>query len=585
MNVLIVSAEFGIEGGGLSLSCEKTIGLLSDMCNTRTTSSTTFPIQTAAGGYSKRLSSAIQYEYKLKEDCVLYSNSDIVIGFGGGFNGYYASLLSVRINARFILCLRGSDINLCKWDAEQKWLTTQACKKASNIICLSTEMTENVKELDNDFLRKTQIIPNFYSIEPPKVVFPNIPFKVVIGCGASHLNEKKGIANILNMAAEFKQISDIPIHIELAGFIDEDLKEQYSIIAKELYIDKNVKFLGYIQRDNMPLVMKNWDFYIQGSVCEGHPNIIMECISMGKAFVSTKTGYVAESLSKDYPSLFFDSFAPQQMASQLLSLINTPKIEQVYDTAFNTMVRLCSVDAIKNQWESLLKGSNQKLKSLPLDNIITVGLHDVQGDEHDSITTPQKVFQEFVELVHNQGYFLCSMKDYLHKEPEERNACIVCTFDDGYESLINVVLPILNKYGYTATVFICTSLLGHDNSWNNKDGRKRNHLTAEAIQTLQENGWEIGSHGVTHRNLLKLNDLELYDELSHSKRELCGLCDCDIQSYAYPYGANNTYIQSCVSKHYEYAFSVEKGGTNLVSDRYQIRRYSISEIYKMICTK
>jgi hypothetical protein len=37
-----------------------------------------------------------------------------------------------------------------------------------------------------------------------------------------------------------------------------------------------------------------------------------------------------------------------------------------------------------------------------------------------------------------------------------------------------------------------------------------------------------------------------------------------------------------VEKYYRYAFSVDQGGTSMIIDRYQLKRYSITEIYKMI---
>lgn len=585
MNVLLVSAEFGNDGGGLSLSCEKIYHLLSESCNIQMVSSTDYPIQTVHGGYNKHLSRAIQAEYKLKEDSILFSDTDVVIGFGGGLNGYYAALLSNNINARFILCLRGTDVNLCKWDSEQKWMTTEACKRADNIVCLSNEMIRNVAELDSSLVRKALIIPNYYSLSRQKVTFANIPHRVILGCAASHLNEKKGVANLLHMVAAFKQISNIPIFIELAGQIDDDLNKQYHKITEDLSIEGNVNYLGFIPRDKLPKIMANWDFYIQGSVCEGHPNIIMECISQGKAFISSNTGFVAEVLSVDYPSIFFNSFAPNKMATQLLSLIKESNLEQTYTSAFDKMSHICSTEDVKRRWLQLLTPLGKHYNALPIDNIISIGLHDIQGEDHDSITTPKGVFQQFVDFISQQGYSLCSMRDYLKKTIEERRSCIVCTFDDGYKSMTTEVLPILHQYGFSATVFICTSHIGNDNSWNNKDASSRNHLTLDDIQTLVNEGWEIGSHGVSHRNLLKLNDLELTKELSRSQIELQNIVNCEIQTYAYPYGASNQYIQSHVSQYYKYAFSVDKGGTSLVADRYQIRRYSISEIYKMLCER
>lgn len=172
------------------------------------------------------------------------------------------------------------------------------------------------------------------------------------------------------------------------------------------------------------------------------------------------------------------------------------------------------------------------------------------------------------------------MSDYLGKDMETRKNWIVCTFDDGYKGLIDFAMPILDEYGFTATVFVCTGLIGKNNRWNNKDSHLREHLNMNELKNLNNHGWEIASHGVSHYNLLKLTDEELEIELQQSKDFIINHFG-EFSSYAYPYGAFNDYIKSCVARHYQYAFSVNKGGTSLCVDSLQIRRYSISEIYKM----
>ena len=142
-------------------------------------------------------------------------------------------------------------------------------------------------------------------------------------------------------------------------------------------------------------------------------------------------------------------------------------------------------------------------------------------------------------------------------------------------------LPIMSKYGFNATVFVCTGLIGKDNKWNNKDAVLRRHLNMDELQNLHQHGWEIASHGVYHFNLLKLTDKEVEYELKESYIFLTKEWGQTL-SYAYPYGAYNAFIKSCVSKYYKYAFSVNQGGTSLVADSLQIRRYSITEIYDML---
>lgn len=581
MNILIITTEYGLEGGGMSLSCTRLMDILSTKHHVHVSFSTDNPIRTARGGINPSIEDGIRKEYKLKEDIVKYRDIDIIIGFGGRYNGYYASLLAERLCVRYVLNLRGSDINITKWSVEDYWYMAEACRRASKIICLSQEMVDNVLSISPKSNGKITIIPNELGVKTGVYHFPNLPQKLVLGSAASHLNEKKGIGNLLCMVAEFQKKSNIPIFLELIGDVDTELKDSYTSIISELGIRKNVFWGGSMLREKLHNHMSGWDFYVQASVCEGHSNSVSEALELGCAFISSKTGYIAELLKDEFPFLFFKSFAPEEMASGLLNLIKIPNLDRYYDCAWRKLAEKCNKETILDKWHNLLTNNTSFHQKLEIENVLAVGLHDVSGDIHDSITTPVYVFQQFVDFINRRGYGLCSMREYLKKTKEERKQYVVCTFDDGYKNLISIVKPILAKYGYTATVCICTDLLGKDNRWNNKDAMIRQHLNESDLVELYRAGWEIASHGVTHRNLLKLSDTEIDHELSESNRILTGIFG-EVITYAYPYGAYNNYIKNCVGKYYKYAFAVSQGGTSLAVDQFQLRRYSISDIYKML---
>jgi len=581
MKILVVTTEIGLTGGGLSLSCSRLVDQLSKDNVVEVTNSSEMPVNTALGDHFPNLGKSIQLEYKLKTDVEKYKGYDVVIGFGAKLNGYYASLLAKQINARFILCLRGSDVNLAKWTVEDSWFLRNAASSASRIVCLSNEMKQNLLLVERSVNNKIVIIPNQFEGEYSDICFPNLPLSVVIGCAASHLNEKKGICNLLGMVAEFKIISNLPIKFVLVGDIDDDLKFEYQHAINNLSLHSNVEFHDSTSRSNLASIMGKWDFYVQGSVCEGHPNSITEALQNRCAFISTNTGYVAEILQPKYPELFFDDWHPVSMAKSLKKLIDLDGKEKIYSTAYKILKQHCNKQMIAAKWNELIAHKTSTIEKKDIEHVVAVGLHDVQGNLHDSITTPIYVFQKFVECVHRSGYGLCAMKDYLEKDAKERKSWFVCTFDDGYKGLWDFALPILNKYGFTATVFVCTDLIGKDNKWNNKDAVKRQHLNLNELLNLRDHGWEIASHGVSHFNLLKLSDKELDYELKQSYDFLSKVFG-ETLNYAYPYGAYNDFIKSCVGKYYKYAFSVSQGGTSLVADRLQLRRYSITEIYKML---
>ena len=581
MNILIVTTEIGLDGGGMSLSCTRLANILSQNNNVEVVNSSTTSFFAASSGLFPTLGKSIQMEYKLKEEVSKYQGFDFVIGFGGKFNGYYASLLSKLIKAKYILCLRGSDVNLAKWSVEDSWYLHEASNCADKIVCLSKEMRQNLLLSNNSVREKIVIIPNPLDGDFTGVSFPNLPSSVVIGCAASHLNEKKGVVKLLCMVSEFKKISELPIKLILVGNIDEDLKLEYQQLIGELSLQDNVECCNKTSRQGLNSMMEKWDFYVQSSVCEGHPNAISEALQNGCSFISTNTGYIAEILASDYPQLFFNKWDPASMALSLKNLIALGGKEDIYSNVFKKIQLHCNKNDIVDRWNSLFicKVNNKNTKDI--EHVIAVGLHDVQGDLHDSITTPVLVFKKFVEKIYQSGYGLCSMTDYLAKDAEERTSWIVCTFDDGYSGLNDFALPIMSKYGFNATVFVCTGLIGKDNKWNNKDAVLRQHLNMDELQNLHQHGWEIASHGVSHFNLLKLSDEEIEHELKESYVFIAKEWGESL-SYAYPYGAYNAFIKSRVSNYYKYAFSVNQGGTSLVADSLQIRRYSITEIYDML---
>ena len=171
-----------------------------------------------------------------------------------------------------------------------------------------------------------------------------------------------------------------------------------------------------------------------------------------------------------------------------------------------------------------------------------------------------------------------NIREYLKKK--EKKNTIICTFDDGYENVFKNAFPIMKRYGFTATVYVCPDLIGKDNSWNHKDDMNRKHMTHEMLVELADAGWEIGSHGLMHINMLRLSECALEHNLKESKKqlEIYGLID----SFCYPYGAFNAFIKEKVEKYYANAFSVSIGGCDYINDLYQLTRMTPEELIERL---
>jgi len=133
------------------------------------------------------------------------------------------------------------------------------------------------------------------------------------------------------------------------------------------------------------------------------------------------------------------------------------------------------------------------------------------------------------------------------------------TFDDGYADFTADALPVLYRWGFTATVFVLPGRLGGENAWEPLGPRKP-LLDASGIRRAAAGGMEIASHGLTHVDLTKATDEVLRREVADSRRLLADITGHDIHGFCYPYGYMDERVASAVRRAgYRYACAITPG--------------------------
>lgn len=134
----------------------------------------------------------------------------------------------------------------------------------------------------------------------------------------------------------------------------------------------------------------------------------------------------------------------------------------------------------------------------------------------------RELFTRQMQLLSRRGWRTVSLREALDgaRGPGARE--VVLTFDDGTRDFQEVARPVLERFGFSATLFVVTGKVGGASDWDGALGEpERPLLSWEQIVGLHEAGFEIGSHTHTHRALTDLSDSEAADELTRS-RELLG---------------------------------------------------------------
>ena len=135
---------------------------------------------------------------------------------------------------------------------------------------------------------------------------------------------------------------------------------------------------------------------------------------------------------------------------------------------------------------------------------------------------------------------LCSSPVLISYSLTEPIRAAIITFDDGMLSQYTYAKPILDKYNFKATFYIICNSVDKENrmNWNN-------------IQTLEDEGHEIGSHSMNHQRLGQLSNNEMKYEIIESKRCLENK-GFNVTSFSFPYndGDNNKNIIKDIADNY-----------------------------------
>jgi len=125
--------------------------------------------------------------------------------------------------------------------------------------------------------------------------------------------------------------------------------------------------------------------------------------------------------------------------------------------------------------------------------------------------------------------------------------CLLITFDDGFEEVHRIALPILAGLGLRATAFLVTGNIGGTSHWLESDGEGGRQLMAwPQICELGRAGFEIGSHSHSHPQLDTLTIRGAEEELRRSREVLEDGLGLRVTSFAYPYGYHSPRIKDLV---------------------------------------
>lgn len=182
-----------------------------------------------------------------------------------------------------------------------------------------------------------------------------------------------------------------------------------------------------------------------------------------------------------------------------------------------------------------------------------------------SFTIRESDLQDHFQLIHDLNIPVIDLSELSNLTIS--GLCVALTFDDGHRSDVEIALPLLKKFDFSATFF---PVVHHIN--------KEGYVSWEELHLLRKEGHTIGSHGLTHRHLSRLTNTEVHNELLASKELLEKELGSTIRLFSFPYG---DYTQKSITlmleAGYTHGFSTSFGFNKSVGEMALLKRWNVKQ--------
>jgi peptidoglycan/xylan/chitin deacetylase (PgdA/CDA1 family) len=205
--------------------------------------------------------------------------------------------------------------------------------------------------------------------------------------------------------------------------------------------------------------------------------------------------------------------------------------------------------------------------------------HSVGGGRE---ATAAQTLREHLSTAAALGQLL-PLTTLLDSEPK-RGVAVAITFDDGYATLRDQAADILAEFGAAATAFVNIGEIGDDERRlsNAADGYYpgEQFLDWRDVEALVAAGWQIGSHGIRHLDLVRADATTVKHEVADSKRELEARLGAACDLFAYTWGRSSPAVRAQVrAAGYRYGFAGEHSMLTPNSDPLALPRISVAKEY------
>ncbi len=200
-------------------------------------------------------------------------------------------------------------------------------------------------------------------------------------------------------------------------------------------------------------------------------------------------------------------------------------------------------------------------------SIPVFAFHRFGDSRYPSTNIEMETFKKQLQYLQENNYTVLALGEALERLDNDNlpEKPVVLTVDDGYSSFYENAFPLLQEYGYPATIFINTSHVGG-----------KGYMNWEQLKKLDKAGIEIGNHSHDHPHFVNFeNPSEKFkQDVTQAQKLFKTHLGFKPELFSYPYGEyTQNLAETAKNMGFKAATAQRSGVLGSATNRYAIPRF------------
>jgi glycosyltransferase involved in cell wall biosynthesis len=241
-------------------------------------------------------------------------------------SGVVARWLHLRLGLPYLVSLRGGDVpghvpQLHRMHQVTRPLRRSVLRHAAAIIANSASLADSSRAADPF---PVAVVPNgvdcttfrpFRHEDRP----PGAPLRLLC---VGRLHPEKNVRTVLQQIAALPTGARACVELTVVG--DGAERGELTVLAGQLGIAPQVRWLGWKAKAELPAIYQASDVFVNPSLYEGMPNVVLEAMASGLPIIASDVPGNRSVVQPGVNGLLFRLDQPAELAETLVWLINNP---------------------------------------------------------------------------------------------------------------------------------------------------------------------------------------------------------------------------------------------------------------------